>query len=245
MSAAICAISGSPMPAVVTAGVPSRSPLVTNGERGSSGIGVLVEGDAGPVEHLLGHLAGELGVEGAQVDQHQVVVGAARDEPEALAGQGLGQGLGVGARSGRRTSRNSGWAASAKATALAAMTCSSGPPCRPGNTALSMAVASSARQRMAAAARAAQRLVGGEGDDVGHADRVGVGAAGDEAGDVGGVEDEAGRRPRRRSRGTGSGSMIRGVGGGAGHDQLGPVLAWPGRGQLVEVDAARRSSVTP
>jgi hypothetical protein len=44
----------------------------------------------------LGLLAGELGVEGAQVDQHQVVVGAARHEPEALAGQRLGQGRGVG-----------------------------------------------------------------------------------------------------------------------------------------------------
>src|SRR5579884_310080 len=35
---AIWAISASPMPAVVTAAVPSRSPLVTNGERGSPGI---------------------------------------------------------------------------------------------------------------------------------------------------------------------------------------------------------------
>ncbi|MNI75411.1 hypothetical protein D3C73_1315590 [compost metagenome] len=30
---------------------------------------------------------------------------------------------------------NSGFSASPKATALAAMTCSSGPPCRPGKTA--------------------------------------------------------------------------------------------------------------
>ena len=35
----------------------------------------------------LGLLAGELGVEGAQVDQHEVVVGAARHQAEALAGQ--------------------------------------------------------------------------------------------------------------------------------------------------------------
>ena len=43
-----------------------------------------------------------------------------------------------------------------------------------------------------AAPRAAQRLVGGERDHVGHADRARVGAAGDEAGRVGGVEHEAG-----------------------------------------------------
>ena len=63
------------------------------------------------VEGLLGHLAGELGVEGAQVHQHQVVVGAARDDPEALVGQGLGQGLGV-AHDLAAYSANSGWAAS-------------------------------------------------------------------------------------------------------------------------------------
>ena len=41
-----------------------------------------------------------------------------------------------------------------------------------------------------AAARAAEGLVGGEGDDVGDGHRRRVGAAGDEAGDVGGVEHE-------------------------------------------------------
>ena len=45
---------------------------------------VLVQRDAGLVEHRLGLLAGELGVERAQVDHHQVAVGAAADEPEAL-----------------------------------------------------------------------------------------------------------------------------------------------------------------
>ena len=45
-----------PIPAVVWAAVPSRSPEVTNGERGSSGNGVAVEGDPGPIEDLLGLL---------------------------------------------------------------------------------------------------------------------------------------------------------------------------------------------
>src|ERR1700722_10897475 len=38
MKAAISAISASPIPDVVMAGVPRRSPLVTNGERGSLGM---------------------------------------------------------------------------------------------------------------------------------------------------------------------------------------------------------------
>ena len=42
MRAAISAISGSPIPAVVTAAVPMRRPLVTNGERGSPGIWFLL-----------------------------------------------------------------------------------------------------------------------------------------------------------------------------------------------------------
>ena len=43
---------------------------------------VLVAGDPGPVERLLRHLAGD--PERAQVDEHQVVVGAARHDAEAL-----------------------------------------------------------------------------------------------------------------------------------------------------------------
>ena len=71
------------MPRVVTAGVPMRTPLVTNGERGSNGTVFLFDRDAGAVERLLGDLAGELGA--AQVDQHEVVVGAARAQPQARA----------------------------------------------------------------------------------------------------------------------------------------------------------------
>src|SRR4051794_11511763 len=57
--------------------------------------GVLVQRDARLIEHDLGLLAGELGVEGAQVDDHHVVVGAAADEPEALTHERLGQRRGV------------------------------------------------------------------------------------------------------------------------------------------------------
>src|SRR5436305_2354579 len=54
---------------------------------GIAGDGVLVQGDPGPVEHVLGHLAGQRHVGPPEVDQHQVVVRAGRDQPEALAGQ--------------------------------------------------------------------------------------------------------------------------------------------------------------
>ena len=77
MSSAIVSISGSRMPRVVTAGVPMRTPLVTNGERGSNGTVFLFTVMRALVERLLRDLAGELGA--AQVEQHQVVVGAAGD----------------------------------------------------------------------------------------------------------------------------------------------------------------------
>ena len=89
------------MPVVVTAAVPMRRPLVTNGDLGSPGIWLLVESDARLVEGLLGDLAGQVGVEAAQVDQHQVVVGAARDDPEALGRQRPRQGPGVAYDLGR------------------------------------------------------------------------------------------------------------------------------------------------
>ena len=44
--------------------------------------------------------------------------------------------------------RNDGSSASRKQTALAAMMCSSGPPCAPGNTALSIALACAALHRI-------------------------------------------------------------------------------------------------
>ena len=85
-----------------------------------------------------------------------------------------------------------------------------------------------------AAPGAAQRLVRGEGHHVGHADRAGVDAAGDEAGRVRGVEHEEGAHgvgdlPERHR------IDRAGVGGGAGHDQRG-LLALGQVGHLVEVD---------
>ena len=65
----------------------------------------------------------------------------------------VGQRPGIGHHL-RRVAANSGRAASAKATALPAMTFSSGPPCSPGKMALSMALAYSAAAHDGAAPRA-------------------------------------------------------------------------------------------
>ena len=91
------------MPCVVTDGVPMRTPLVTNGLRGSSGMVFLFSVIPACVEHRLGLLAGEVGIERRQVDHHQVVVGAAADQPEALVGERRGERAGVDARSAWRT----------------------------------------------------------------------------------------------------------------------------------------------
>ena len=69
---------------------------------------------------------------------------------------------------------------------------------------------------------APQGLVGGEGDDVGVGDGRRVGAAGDEAGDVGGVDDE--QRADLVGDGPEGGEVDDArVGGGPGDDGLGPL----------------------
>ena len=56
---------------------------------------VLVDGDAGADESLLGHLSGQVGELRTKVDQHQVVVGATGDDVVSLLDECLGEGLGV------------------------------------------------------------------------------------------------------------------------------------------------------
>ena len=69
-----------PKPRVVPAGVPSR---IARGDRGLFRIernAVLVAGDAGALERGFRHLAGQ--PLAAQIDQHQMRVGAAGDDIE-------------------------------------------------------------------------------------------------------------------------------------------------------------------
>ena len=62
------------MPRVVTAGVPMRIPLVTNGERVSNGMRIFVDRDARLIEGLLSDLAGQFRF--AQIHQHQMIIRA-------------------------------------------------------------------------------------------------------------------------------------------------------------------------
>ena len=127
------------MPCVVTDGVPMRTPLVTNGLRGSSGIVFLLRVMPASSSLAWASLPVSSASNGAQVDEHQVVVGAAGHEAEALLHERVGQRRRV-AHDLVRVVAERGSAASRNATALPAMTCSSGPPCQPGNTALSIAL---------------------------------------------------------------------------------------------------------
>ena len=67
--------SSAPKPRVARAGVPMRRPEVTIGGRGSNGTALRLTVMPDRVQEVFGLLAVELGV--AQIDQHQVHVGAA------------------------------------------------------------------------------------------------------------------------------------------------------------------------
>jgi len=136
------------MPVVVTAAVPRRRPDVTNGERGSSGIVLRLH--VMPARSRTSWAT--LPVSSASNERRSqrtwwfsVPPDTSRMPSAATAS--------ARARAFTTTSaayrRNSGRAASAKATALPAMTFSSGPPCRPGKMALSTALAYSDWHTMA------------------------------------------------------------------------------------------------
>ena len=133
------------MPAVVTAAVPRRSPLVTNGFSGSFGIAFLLT--VMPARSSASWACLPVTPKGRRSTSIRwlsvppdTIRKPSPSSPPASA-------------CALRTipaaySRNPGWAASWNATALAAITCMSGPPWRPGNTALSIAAAYSSRHRM-------------------------------------------------------------------------------------------------
>ena len=141
---------------------------------------VLVDGDADLVEQRLGF---------APVTPSGVTSTSIRwlSVPPETSRQPLSASVVAARRSrscARWSSRNSGPAASFSPTALAAITCISGPPWAPGKTVLSTGPPSpewpsTAREVAAtedqAAARAAQGLVRGRGDDVGVRERARVG----------------------------------------------------------------------
>ena len=89
----ICFISGSPIPRDVTAGVPRRNPAGAEGLARIIRNGVVVADDAGVVERLCAPSCRHFFVR--QIDEHQMVVGAARDQRESARHQFRRQRLGV------------------------------------------------------------------------------------------------------------------------------------------------------
>ena len=81
-----------------TGGDGGRSDAQTAGLEGAAAVEghhVLVDGDVGGHEGVLGFLTGELGELGAEVDEHQVVVGTTGDDLVALVDEGFAHHLGV------------------------------------------------------------------------------------------------------------------------------------------------------
>ena len=166
MSAPMAPISAARMPRVVIAGVPRRIAAGHHRRIGVEGNRVLVDRDAGAAERGLGDLAGEALRE--DVDQHQVVVGAAADHAEAGARPAPAASACALATTLALVVGELRLGGLPKHTALAAMMCISGPPCTPGNTrAVDRPWRSSCAAQDQAAARAAQRLVRGGRDEVG------------------------------------------------------------------------------
>ena len=205
------AISASPMPCVVTDGVPMRRPLVTNGLRGSSGMVFLFSVMPASSSSDLGLLAGELGVERPQVDDHQVVVGAAATR--------AGSPRPPSAAASAEALRTICWAYSVndrvrrlvEGDRLAGDDVLERAALPAGEHRLVDRLRRARRGRQdAAAARAAQRLVRRERDDVGVA-APGWGARRRRSARRGGRRRTGtARRPRRRSPGTARGRVAAG-----------------------------------
>ena len=171
----------------VVAGVPTRMPDAVFGGSGSNGMAFLLTVMPTVVEELLGLVAGD--AERRHVHEHEVVVRAARDERAPCAASVSASTVAF-SMVRRWSSRNASPCASSSATALAAMTCMSGPPWIPGKTALSIVLRQVGAPEDEAAARTAQRLVGRRRDDVGVRERAGMEPGRDEPGDVRHVHEQ-------------------------------------------------------
>lgn len=126
--------SSASKPREVIVALPTRTPARDGRREWIVGNGVLVGRYAERLEQLFGLLAGD--ARGREVDEAQVIVGAAGNEAQAGPPTKPSPKAAAFSTTAWRTRRTTGCAASPKATALAAMTCMSGPPCHPGNIGL-------------------------------------------------------------------------------------------------------------
>ena len=218
--------SSSPNPRVASAGVPIRSPEETIGGRGSNGTALRFTVMPIRVQPVLALLAVQVGV--PQVDQHQVHVGAAADHRDPGRGdvvgeQPLGDDLGALQRAllplaerrlGRQLERHrlGGDHVLQRAALLAGE-----------DRGVDLLGDAGVVGQDDPAARAAERLVRGGGDDVGVRHRVGVQPGRDQAGEVGHVHHQVGADQVGDPAELGE-VELPGVGRPAGDDQLRPVL---------------------
>ena len=149
--------------------------------------GVLVDSDADGVELLLCFLAGH--AQRRDIDEHQVVVRAAADDLRALVGERgrqdprvVDRALDVGSElvGGGQLQRNG----------LGRDDVHQRPALEPWEDGLVDLLAQVRAREDESAARAAQRLVGGRGHQVGVRERAGMQACRDQAGDVRHVDDQ-------------------------------------------------------
>ena len=138
MQSAITCISAAPMPRVVTAGVPRRTPEVTKGLRVSPGtvflLAVMCTLSRRCSKSLPVHSSSRRSMSIRWLSVPPDTSLTPRCCKAAASACAFSTIL-------RAYSLNSGFSASPKQTAFAAITCSSGPPCVPGNTAELMRLA--------------------------------------------------------------------------------------------------------
>ena len=192
---------------------------------------VLVAGDSAAVERLLGDLAAD--AQRRDVHQHQVVVGAAADEPHAAGGERLGKHLRV-RHDLLRIRLELGPQGLAEGHRLAGDHMHQGTALLAGEHRPIEILGVGLAAHRDPAARAAERFVGRAGHEVGHGHGVVVDAGGDEARIVSHVDQEF-RAHLPRDLGERPVGDLAGIRARPGHDQLRLVLAGEAR-HLVEVE---------
>ena len=163
-----------------------------------------------------------------------MVVGAAAHQPHAAGGEGFGEGLSV-LHHLHRILPKLGPQRLGKSHGLAGDDVHQWPPLLPREDGAVEHLGVGRAAHGDAAARAAERLVGGARDEVGYRDGVVVDPGGDEAGVVGHVDHQLGA-DFPRDLGEGAVRDLTGIGAGTGDDELRLVLAGESR-HLIEVEA--------
>ena len=193
-----------------------------HGFAGVVGHHVFVDDDAGGLKPEFDGGAGEVGVFAAEVDEHEVVVGAAGDEAVAAIEEFVGEGLGV-FDDLAGVGFELGFEGFTEGDGLGGDDVHEGTALEAGEDGGVDFFSPVGLAHGHAAARAAEGFVGGGGDEVGEGDGGGVVAGGDKAGDVGDIGHEEGT-DFFGDFGEGGPIPGAGVGAGTGDDEFGFVF---------------------